>query len=288
MEQSGKRLSGRRVTMAFGLFVLTLVSIVIGFWFVGRAPTGPIHSFTPVSERRVLLVREGYRQKNFIHLSHVDVERGPLWSVPFHDVPRSASPVVAAGRALLWVRNDLGGLEIDAHDLESGEFVFRTSTVTMTRSATPEVAIAVAGSRVIAAYHHEDTHLLVIDAGDGRVVADHPLAGESHVPSIRASGNTVIVRTRDGIERVVDPADGTLGLPPPGLVEVPLPTRPTLPFSIRVEESGRVVPMLVPAKNGSVFWIVAGRSFAAVDASDGHVVGSSGPADFVTGPLGRH
>jgi len=288
MEQSGKRLSGRRVTLGFGLLVLTLVSIVIGFWFFGRTPSGRIHAFAPVDARRVLLVREGYRQKHFAHLSYVDIERGPIWSAPFHGIPHGAPPVVAGDRAVVWIRHELGGLQIGGQVLESGEFAFRALDLRVPPGVRPEVAMVAVGPIVVAAYHLTDTHVVVVDARNGHVMADHPLLGTTHVPVLRANATAAVVFTRDGVERIVDLTTGGLRPVPPGVVTVPLEGRPSFPFTIRASESGRVVPMLIPSEKSSVVWVVAGRSVAAIEASDGRVIATSGPAEFVTAPRESH
>jgi hypothetical protein len=295
---SGKdqRVSGRRVVLVFWLIVFTLAGGAIALWFYGREPMGPIRTMTPVDDRRVLLMRGGHRQHRFIHLTHRDLARGQLWSVPFRDLPAGAVPVVAANRAVSWVRNDNGRLEIHAFGLETGAFAFRAAPTYVPPVTNVSVAMVAVGDRVVAAASVAETKLYVIDARTGQVTHTIELDASPAPPRLRVVPDGVEVVPSDGVPRVLDLSTGTLTVVPPGFRAPEAPSPVTLhngvaryaagarAFAVRAMDGQTNVPIAGARMLGGSLWLFADDSVASVDVSAGRVRTSHGHLSFTVAP----
>lgn len=291
-----RRLSGRKVALAFLFLILCIAGTAIGIYLYGREPLGTIRSLTPVDDHRVLLVRDGHRQHGFAHLTLRDVRGGQVWAVPFHGVPVGASPVVVHGRVLLWVENASVRDELHAFELETGAFAFRVGETPIVRDAHPTVALVTYQDRAVAAIGGPTPRIDLIDVPTGRVVVTHELPGaRDRAPELRVVASGVEVVPADGIVRLLNPLTGTFS-PLPPILQRPgsEPLAVTLAddgtariatatgaWTLRARsDRGRPVRVSLAQPLGNRIWVAAGASVAVIDAATGRVVGSHGKAVF--------
>lgn len=255
---------------------------------------GPIRAMTPVTATRVLLLREGHRQHDYVHLTYRDIERGQLWSVPFRDVPTGAVPVVAGNRVATWVRNHNGRLELHAFDLAHGDFAFRALPTFVPPAADVDVNILAVGGRIIAAASVAETRVYVVDAATGRVVSNHELDASPSAPRLVQVDHGVLVIPSDARPSILDPESGALSPLSPGSAVGTPPQNVSLregvaycttgrgPIAIRVESETRI-RIEGAGVVGTTLWVYAEGSVAAIDLPAGSVRASSGPLSF--GPM---
>lgn len=296
VQSAPPRIAGRKVAVGFLLLVLTIAGTAVGIYLWGREPLGTIRSMAPVDDHRVFLVRDGHRQHGFAHFTFRDLRGGQVWAVPFHDVPQGAVPVAVAGRALLWVQNANVRNELQAFDLETGQFAFRVGETPIVRDSHPTVELVTYQDRAVASIGGPTPRVDVIDVREGRVLASHELPGaRERAPSLRVVPSGVEVLPADEILRLVNPLTGTMATLPPvlrsstatvaqamiendGTARIPHEGGFTV-VSAQIEERRAArISSVVPRGDG--IWVAAGTSVAVLDARTGRVRGSHGPATF--------
>lgn len=282
---------GRIVTFGFLLLVVTIAGGALGSWYFGREPSGQILAMTPVDDAQVVVLREGHRQHDFVHITLRDIARGQVWSIPFRDVPAGVAPVVVGGNVAAWVRNASGRLEIHAFDVAHGDFAFRAAATYVPPATDVHVSIVVSGDAIVAAASVAETRLYVIDAATGAVRKTFPLDASPEAPRLVVVSGGVRVVGSDGISRFLNPTAGTLE---------PVSDNADAPADLARVERGVAV---LDGPNGTLrvgvsgdpavpvggaqlsdtrrtLWVYAGRSVAAVDVASAAVRASNGPDTF--------
>lgn len=288
-----KRLRGRTVVVSLLGLIALLLALVVKLWWGGRVPEGPIRAIAAVSDTDVVLLREGYRQHDFVHLTVRGMDGVQRWSVPFHDVPRTARPVVAADRVVTWVRNHVGELELQAFDARTGQFAFRAAKVPVPAGLQPTVDLVAIGDAVLGSSAVDSMRVVVVDARTGTERASHPLGEGRTAPRLGVVGFAAEFAVPGGTTYRLDSRGGALFPLPEGFLGGVVADTSLgngiacgrgLPSCLAASVEGRSAPIVAVARRGNLIFGAVGTSYAALDGSTGRLIAHVGPAQFEASP----
>ncbi|MFO0696123.1 MAG: hypothetical protein U0230_21345 [Polyangiales bacterium] len=198
--QPPKRRRGPLVVFVFVSLIATVVATALGFWWRGREPMGPVLRLVGLDDHTVVVVRKGYRQRDYVHLTVRDLRSGEQrWKMALWNVLEYADPLVRGDLVMLRVREQFGKPETHSFRLSTGQFVWRAGKVERGPRETVRGA-SVLGSRLLFEITGGRTaKIFAIEPEDGRVVYARELPG--------GDGPVHAVATGDGV--AFDPGNGS-------------------------------------------------------------------------------
>lgn len=200
------RVSGRRVVVAFVIFIAVAVTGAISVWFMRKDPHGPVLARVELGND-VVMLRQGYEERGYVHLMRVGPDGESRWSEALYGIEEDPALTVSGERVLVRAREARGHAELHAFDLD-GVFAWRGGR---NRYESPEGnppfaehPLWIVQGSVFYVHASEPRELIVLDveSGEERARVDLPAGqGERSAELVDAG---LLIETGDGVRRMVD------------------------------------------------------------------------------------
>ncbi len=109
-----KRFGGKKVAIGFSLFLIGLFSILVVLFWSNRQPRGDVHGLIALSRDEVILMREGFEERGYLHLVREHASGGQAWSEALFGTEDDAALSLAGDTILVRAREARGHAEVHA------------------------------------------------------------------------------------------------------------------------------------------------------------------------------